>query len=145
INTSSALAFSTYLGKQSAAARTSRCVCIVPLGWPVLPEVKASMATSSHELSQFLNSPGLVAMRASSESGESELNKTIRAFGRAEPSACLANASSQSPAYRASQRASVICPLSATDTSSRQRKSQGVVTATPPAFTTASQQATSMG
>jgi hypothetical protein len=44
----------------------SRWKCIVPLGWPVVPEVKAMSAMSSAAVSIFAKPEGLVAIAASS-------------------------------------------------------------------------------
>src|SRR5262249_45451142 len=56
MKTSSALGFRQERGKQSHMAITSRWKCIVPLGLPVVPEVKAINATSSARVSTFRNS-----------------------------------------------------------------------------------------
>ena len=48
---SSAVARSTCGGQQAHAAITSRWKCIVPLGWPVVPEVNAIRQTSSSAVS----------------------------------------------------------------------------------------------
>src|SRR6185436_17396221 len=52
-------------GKQSHIAITSRWKCMVPLGLPVVPEVKAISATSSDEVSTFLNSMDCFPISAS--------------------------------------------------------------------------------
>ena len=54
-------------GKQSHIARMSRWKCIVPLGSPVVPEVKAISATSSAAVSTARKSPGLRLSISSSE------------------------------------------------------------------------------
>jgi hypothetical protein len=132
-------------GKQSAQARMSRCVCIVPLPRPVLPEVKAMMAMSSAAVSQFTNVADLPCMSDSRASVAFELKWITRVFFRGDPSSWLRNACWHSVAFRVSQSASVICALSAIAISSRQRSSGAVFTATPPALMTANQQATSRG
>ena len=47
MKTSSASARSTCGGKHTHAAITSRCICMVAFGCPVVPDVKAKKATSS--------------------------------------------------------------------------------------------------
>ena len=51
---SSAVGRSTCGGQQAQAAITSRWKCIVPLGWPVVPEVKAIRQVSSAAVSTFV-------------------------------------------------------------------------------------------
>jgi hypothetical protein len=46
MKTSSGAARSTWVGKQTQLAITSRWKCIVAFGWPVVPEVKASRQVS---------------------------------------------------------------------------------------------------
>ena len=66
---SSALALKMYRGKQSHMASTSRWQCMVPLGGPVVPEVKAISATSSAAVSQLSKPAGLsLANRSTSAS-----------------------------------------------------------------------------
>ena len=64
---SSSSAWRTWRGKQSQAAITSRWKCIVPLPWPVVPEVKAMNAVSSAAVSQFSNVVGFPSISDSSE------------------------------------------------------------------------------
>ena len=68
-------------GKQSQAARTSRWKCIVPLPWPVVPEVKAIIAVSSAAVSQFSKVAGFPPSASSSESGSGPSKWTTRAAG----------------------------------------------------------------
>ena len=63
---SSALGFRTERGKQSQIAITSRWKCMVPLGLPVVPEVKAISTMSSAAVSRLAKSVGFCAMRRSS-------------------------------------------------------------------------------
>ncbi len=49
----------------------SRWKCMATLGWPVVPEVDASMATSSAAVSTGVNAPSLAAQRAARSSGPS--------------------------------------------------------------------------
>ena len=57
--------------KVSAVASTSRWKCMVTLGCPVVPEVEASMATSSAAVSTAVNVPFLAAQRALRSPGPS--------------------------------------------------------------------------
>jgi hypothetical protein len=63
MNTSSGLARSTCGGQQAQAAITSRWKCIVPLGTPVVPEVKAIRQVSSAAVSTLSKAAGLDAPR----------------------------------------------------------------------------------
>ena len=58
VKTSSASGLRTWCEKVSALS-TSRWKCIVALGRPVVPEVNASMETSSAAVSTFVKSGGL--------------------------------------------------------------------------------------
>ena len=69
VKTSSAPAFSSVGGKQSAIAITSRWKCIVPLGWPVVPEVKAMRQTSSDAVSTAAKGADFAAIASSSPPG----------------------------------------------------------------------------
>ncbi len=60
-NRSRGTGWRTWREKVSAMARTSRWKCIVAFGLPVVPEVNASMHTSSEAVSTFLNVGRLVA------------------------------------------------------------------------------------
>ena len=53
-------------GKASHMAMMSRWKCMVPLGWPVVPEVKAMSATSSLAVSTFSKSEDLAPALSSS-------------------------------------------------------------------------------
>ena len=64
VNTSSGRGLMTCLEKVSAVASTSRWKCMATFGWPVVPEVDASMATSSAAVSTGVNVPSLAAQRA---------------------------------------------------------------------------------
>ena len=145
--TSSACVRSTDRGNRSHIASTSRWTCIVPLGWPVVPEVKAISATSSCAVSQPAKLAGLAAARASSEPARapptvpspSSNHSTCASDGH---SACARRISS---ARRASHSAAVTRARSITGTSSRARSSGIVATATSPHLTTASQHAAIIG
>jgi hypothetical protein len=77
--TSSARGRSTWGGKQSHTASTSRWKCIVPLPCPVVPDVNAISATSSAAVSQAVNVSGLPSISASSEPAPpSPPNGTVR-------------------------------------------------------------------
>src|SRR2546426_7535001 len=69
-------------GKQSHIAITSRWKCTVPLGLPVVPEVKAISATSSAAVSAFVNVPGFREASVSSESEAGHVHE--RGHGRRE-------------------------------------------------------------
>ncbi|MNX94459.1 hypothetical protein D3C86_1266890 [compost metagenome] len=66
---SSAVGLSTWRGNRSHIASTSRWKCIVPLGWPVVPLVKAIRQVSSAAVSQAVKVSGLPASAVSSASG----------------------------------------------------------------------------
>ena len=68
VKTSSVCALQDERGKQSQIASTSRWKCIVPFGWPVVPEVKAISATSSAAVGTLANASGCRSASASSES-----------------------------------------------------------------------------
>ena len=55
MNTSSGRGRSTWRGQQAQAAITSRWKCIVALGWPVVPEVKANRQLSSAAVGTLSN------------------------------------------------------------------------------------------
>src|SRR5258708_33244085 len=74
--TSSAAGTRQERGKQSHMAITSRWKCTVPLGLPVVPEVKAINATSSAAVSAFAKLPGFRAASAASEWAASSLQYT---------------------------------------------------------------------
>jgi len=65
MNTSEASARSTCGGQQAQMAITSRWKCMVPLGTPVVPEVKARMQVSSAAVSTLVNVSLWRAMAAS--------------------------------------------------------------------------------
>ncbi len=118
---------------------TSRWKCIVALGTPVVPEVKASRQVSSAAVSTLAKRPSWRAMAASRLSGPSSLK--WRSWRSVEPAA----ASRSSSASAASHSACVIRALSMIAFSSLARSSGIVPTAMPPALTTANQQAASIG
>ena len=64
VKTSSAVGFSTWAEKVSAIASTSRWKCMVALGRPVVPDVKASRATSSAAVSTAGKTAGFCAAAA---------------------------------------------------------------------------------
>ena len=70
---SSAFGRSTCGGQQAQAAITSRWKCIVPLGWPVEPDVNAIRQTSSSAVSTASKCAGRRAARACRPSGPSSL------------------------------------------------------------------------
>ena len=115
---------------------------MVPLGSPVVPEVKPSRATSSRPVRTASNLTGLLsAMRSSSASWLAVPSKLIT-FLRNRLS--LAQATSSS-AMRLSQSARETSALSTILASSPARSSGMVLTATAPAFVTASHAATMAG
>ena len=137
---SSAVARSVCAGQQAQAAITSRWKCMVPLGWPVVPEVNAIRHTSSRAVSTGSKVAALAAARAASASDDASLNSTTCAS-----SGQSGRASSSSCASRASHSAWVTRALCTMVVSSRARSSGIVPTAMPPAFTTPNQQAASIG
>ena len=62
-NRSSGVGFSTCFENVSATASTSRWKCVVALGWPVVPEVKASSTTSSAAVGTAANGWAYAAAR----------------------------------------------------------------------------------
>ncbi len=137
MKTSSGTGRTRCLENVSAIARTSRWKCIVALGRPVVPEVKASSATSSAEVSIAVNSSAAPVMRAARSSLPGPPYVTIGA----PPS----RAASRSSTNRTSHSARSTLAISATAVSSTGRSSGMVVTTTPPALRTANQHATSHG
>jgi len=75
MKTSSAFARSTCFGQHRQIAITSWWKCIVALGSPVVPEVKASRQVSSAAVSTARNGFAWRAIAASRPSGESSLNR----------------------------------------------------------------------
>ncbi len=136
-NRSSAVGRSRWCEKVSALASTSRWKCRVALGRPVVPEVKAISATSSAAVGTAVNGPAVAAQRAVRSSGPGPPYGTTVSPGVA---AC-----SSSARKRWSQSASTGAATSCRAVSSAARSSGMVVTTTPPAFRTPSQQATSQG
>ncbi len=65
VKRSSGVGFSTCRLNVSAIARTSRWKCMVALGRPVVPEVKASSATSSAAVTTSSKVPSFAAARSS--------------------------------------------------------------------------------
>ena len=125
---------STWRGQASHAAKISRWVCTAALGLPVVPEVKAIMATSSAAVEQAANSPFLRAARCANPAGSSiTLNGTMVCS-----TACCCCAAASSSRSLASHRATVGRALSIISPSSLARSSGIVATAINPAFTTAS-------
>jgi len=127
-------------GKASHIAITSRWKCIVPLGLPVVPEVKAMSATSSAAVSTLRKVCGWRRHSASRESGASSYQYlTAFSVGQA------GSAASSSPARRLSQSAWLTSALVTISVSSLARSKGIVATHTPPAFITANQQAAIIG
>src|ERR1700694_5138924 len=58
-------------GKQSHIGITSRWKCIVPLGLPVVPEVRAIKGTPHDDVAALVNHSGCFSASSSSESGPS--------------------------------------------------------------------------
>ena len=140
VKMSSGVARSTDRGQQSQLAITSRWKCIVPFGWPVVPDVNAISAVSSSAVATLAKSAGFAAARASRPSAASVSNcTTVVSVGHA------ARAASSSAASRASHSAWVICALPMMSVSSLARSSGMVATAIPPAFITANQHAAIIG
>src|SRR5258706_15092795 len=71
MKTSSCAGFRQERGKQSHIAITSRWKCIVPLGFPVVPDVNAISATSSAEVATLVNQSGCLSASESTESAAS--------------------------------------------------------------------------
>ena len=134
VNTSSGDGRSTWREKVSQIASTSRWKCMVAFGRPVVPEVKASSATSSEEVATSSYDAGLSAV--SSDSPVEPPNDTTRTpRSPASPSVPDRNRSSTS--------ARSIRAISWIVASSPGRSSGIVVTATAPVFSTPNQQAVS--
>lgn len=127
---------STCLEKVSAIASTSRWKCMHPLGRPVVPEVKAISATSSAaESTAGYGVSG--AVRCSRSSGASPPYVVMRSPG--------ISALARSSTARMSHSACRTSAISHMVLSSCGRCWASTVTATAPAFSTASQQAASQG
>ena len=129
VKTSSGDGWSTWRENVSQTASRSRWKCIVALGRPVVPEVKASIATSSLEVSTSSNVAGFGARRSSQASSPNPM------VGRPSGSTASRNRWSTSAA---SSRA-----ISWMVWSSPVRSSGIVVTTTAPAFSTPNQAAAS--
>ena len=71
VNTSSGVGRSTWRENVSHTASTSRCRCIVAFGRPVVPDVNASRATSSHEVATSSKVVGFDVTRWVRSSGAS--------------------------------------------------------------------------
>jgi hypothetical protein len=139
MKTSSARARSTCGGQHAHAAITSRWKCMVALGTPVVPEVKASRQVSSAAVSTASNALEWRAIAASSALAAPP--KSSRCFN----TGCASAASSSSAASSASHSAWLTWPMPMMAASSRARSSGMVATAMPPAFITANQQAAIIG
>jgi len=112
----------------------------VPLGLPVVPEVKAIKATSSAAVSTFAKLPGFRAASASRESGAPSRQYTaVFSIGHA------GSAAFSSASRRLSHSACVTLALRMISVSSFARRSGMVATAIPPAFITANQHAAIQG
>ena len=134
VKTSSGVGRRTCAEKVSAIASTSRWKCIAHLGRPVVPEVKASRATSSAEVSTSAKSVGRSAARRVRSSPDSPPKVTT---GTSTPS--IGSRKRWSTSARSGAAISVI-------TCSSWVRSNGIVaTTTPPALRTPNQQATSHG
>jgi len=122
-------------GKQSQIAITSRWKCIVALGLPVEPEVKAMSAVSLAAVSTALKGVSQAVIRASSPSADGWLQYTICC--NTGQRCCAASSSASS---RLSQIATATCAFSITSTNSFSRNRGMVATATSPALMIANQQ-----
>ncbi|MNQ08597.1 hypothetical protein D3C85_213970 [compost metagenome] len=122
-------------GKQSQMANKSRCMCMVPLGMPVVPEVKLIRQTSSAAVSCAANGASWAAMRRSSS--VSTAPKHSMAGKPGTPSSSARKPCAHSTAFTSA--------LARMVDSSRARSSGMVGTAMQPAFSTASRQAAIMG
>jgi hypothetical protein len=141
---SSASGFRMERGKQSQIAITSRWKCMVPLGLPVVPEVKAISTVWSREVSRFSKSAGLPAMRSSSSAPAPGSPEPLKVQTRRQTGA-MATAAAMSSASRSSHSASPISALSRMVAISWPRSSGMVATTMPPALAMANQQAMNMG
>ena len=134
----------TYSLQQMHMAMMSRWKWTVPLGWPVVPLVKAMTAGSSAAVSTGSNVAGFAAMSRSSSApapaSPEPLNCTTRCT-----MPVLSRAPDSSSMRRSSHSANRTCALLMIGSSSSLRSNGMVATATPPAFTTPNQQATSIG
>ena len=140
MNTSSGAGLSTWRGQQAQAAIRSRWKCIVPLGWPVVPEVNAITQVSSAAVRTVSNVAGFVAATVSSASGAPPPNCITRTnVGQS------GRASASSSARRTSHSACVTWAFTTICVNSLARSSGMLPTAMPPALTTANQQAASIG
>ena len=132
---SSARTCSMERGKQSQMASRSRCMCMVPLGTPVVPEVKLIRQTSSAAVSQAANGASWAAMRCSS-SAPAAPKHNIGGH---------VDTPSSSPRKPCAHSTAFTSALMIIVDSSRARSSGMVGTAMQPAFSTASRQAAIMG
>ena len=138
VNTSSAWARSVERGQQSQAASTSWWKCIVPFGWPVVPDVKAISAVSSPAVRTSANESGFLAASVSTLSASALPNNAMReSDGHAAPAA------RRSAASLASHSACVTRAFAMMSISSLVRSNGMVATAMPPALITANQHAAS--
>ena len=136
VKTSSAVGRSTWRENVSAMASTSRWKCIVAFGRPVVPEVKASSATSSAAVSTSSNVSGLTRQRV----GEA----AVAAVG--DDAQSDVEPPRWSSTNRWSHRRERRSGRSRGSVASSPARSSGiVVTATAPAFSTPNQHATSQG
>ena len=132
-------------GKQSQIASTSRWKCIVPLGLPVVPEVKAISATSSAAVSTLAKLGGLAAPcapRAGAGAGRA------RAVEVADPRAHRRARARLLELVGEARVAQRVRDLRLVDDRRRARARAAAAwcaTAMPPAFSTANQQAASIG
>jgi hypothetical protein len=105
--TSLASARSTWSGKQTQLAITSRWKCIVAFGWPVVPEVKARRQVSSAAVSTLTNGASWRAISGSRPSGVGSPKQTMRCS-----TGVTGSSISSSPRSRWSQSANSTWPFS---------------------------------
>ena len=123
--------------KESAIASTSRWKCMVAFGLPVVPEVNASMQTSSAAVSTGMWTLEASATNCSRSSGSAPPNTSVSPAKLATPDHSSTN--------RWSTNANCTCAMSTIFSSSPVRNSGIVVTTTAPIRTTASQVTASHG
>ncbi len=143
---------STCAEKVSAMASTSRWKCMQPLGRPVVPEVNAISATSSAAVSAAGNGvPGAAPVRVppSAPARVPPSARADRSSGASPPYVAIrspgTSALARSSTARTSHSACRTRAISQIARNSCGRCWASTVTATAPAFSTASQQAASQG
>ena len=140
MNTSSGIGRRMCGGQQAQIAITSRWKCIVPFGWPVVPDVNAMMQVSSADVSTFTNSDDSCVIARSSDPSAIVLKHETRT-GKDDRASAIFSSSARAKSHSACDT----CALSMTFCSSTARSNGMVATAMPPAFITPNHAATIIG